>query len=151
VVPASLPSIADDREPIGRAEAENRLGRSLAGLDGSALGTPAGYAEAIEGGVLVVWPDSTTLWIHRAETDLAGLLHKQLPDGATLEPVEDLGDRALVVAGSHVLRTPHRTVAAGTTVLWVSGEWELRLESDRDRAELIDVARELDRSAEGGS
>jgi hypothetical protein len=142
--PTLHPSIADDAEPVGRASAEELLGRPLPDLDASQLGAPAGYAAIAEGGVLVVWDDATTLWIHQAQIDLGAMREKQLPATSPPEPVEDLGDEALLLRGDHLLKTPHRSMAATTVVLWLSGPWELRLESDRPEAELIDIARQID-------
>ena len=50
---------------------------------------------------------------------------------------------ALVITGDHFLRTPHRTIAATTSLLWQSDDREYRLESDRDDAELIELARQI--------
>jgi hypothetical protein len=144
--PTLHPSIADDTEPVGRAGAEDLVGRPLPDLDSTQLGAPAGYAAIPEGGVLVVWDDATTLWIHRAQIDLGAVREKQLPATSPPEPVEDLGDEALLLSGDHLLKTPHRTVAAATVVLWVSGPWELRLESGRPAAELVGIARQIDKS-----
>jgi hypothetical protein len=123
-------------------------------LDGTELGAPAGFASMPEGGVLVVWPDGSTLWLHErpgggdaGDGDGAGdvLLDKRVADADLVQRVEGLGDAALAVSGAHQLHTPHRGIAATTTVLWTSGAWELRLEADRPVEELVAIARDLDR------
>ena len=113
-------------------------------LDASELGAPAGYSLMPEGGVLVVWADRSTLWIHAAEFEAGVLFNKLVSTEADVQQVDDLGDDALAVSGDHFLRTPRRTVAATTAVLWRSGPWEYRLESDRDQTALIALARQLD-------
>ena len=140
---AALPSIDAGLNRIDRATAEARLGSLPAALDASTLGAPTGFATMPEGGVLVVWPDDTTLWIHTADIDAEMLFDKLVAAGESVEAVDGVGDQALVISGNHVLRTPHRTIAATTAVLWQSGRLEYRLESDRDSAELIELARQL--------
>jgi hypothetical protein len=140
---APLPSIDAGLRRIDRATAAERLGSLPVALDATTLGPPTGFATMPEGGVLVVWPDATTLWIHDAEVDAGMLFDKLVQAGQSVQPVDGLGDRALVITGDHFLRTPHRTIAATTSVLWQSDDREYRLESDRDDAELIELARQI--------
>jgi hypothetical protein len=140
---APLSSIDAGLRRIDQATAEARLGVPLGDLGRTALGAPAGFAEMPEGGVVVVWPDGSTLWVHGATVDAGPLFEKLVSAGETVQRVDGLGDGALAVSGDHFLRTPHRTVAAATAVLWQSGHWELRLESDRDVAPVIELARQL--------
>jgi hypothetical protein len=141
--PATAPSIAAGAEPIDRGAAGELLGRDLGPLDRSDLGRVGGFALVPEGGVLVLWPDGTTRWIHRGWPGLEGSLRKLVPDTMALEPVDDLGDEALLVSGEHVLQTPYRSAAATTAVLWVEVGWVHRLESDRPADELVAIARQL--------
>lgn len=140
---APLPSIDAGLRRIDRTTAAERLGSLPEALDATKLGPPTGFATMPEGGVLVVWPDSTTLWIHDAEIEAGMLFDKLVQAGQSVQPVDGLGDRALVITGDHFLRTPHRTIAATTSVLWQSDDREYRLESDRDDAELIELARQI--------
>jgi hypothetical protein len=139
----TLPGIADGLRQIDARGAEDLLRRPLPTLDGTSLGPPAGYRVMPEGGVLVVWPDSTTLWIHRRGIDGEQLVSKLVSAGEAVQAVEGLGDAALAVVGGHVLDTPHRTISVDTTVLWQDGDLEWRLESDRPVEELIALARQL--------
>jgi hypothetical protein len=138
------PSIDEGLTRIDLAVAEARLGRSLPPLDTTALGAPEGYSLMPEGGILVVWSDRSTLWIHSGEFDAGVLFDKLVSAESDVQRVDDLGDDALAVSGDHFLHTPRRTVVATTTVLWRSGLWEYRLEADRDQPALIALARQLD-------
>ena len=140
---APLPSIDAGLRRIDRTAAAERLGSLPPALDATTLGPPTGFATMPEGGVLVVWPDATTLWIHDAEIEAGMLFDKLVQAGQSVQPVDLLGDRALVISGEHFLRTPHRAIAATTSVLWQSNDREYRLESDRDDAELIELARQI--------
>lgn len=145
LVPADLPGITDQAMPISPRQAEGRLDPQLRErLDDTELGDPAGFALIPEGGVLVVWPDGTTLWVHSNGMGVDGWLEKLVASDEQVHHVDDLGDDALAVLGAHVLETPDRTVRAGTTVLWTRGTTELRLAGDRPVEELIAVARLLD-------
>ena len=136
------PGIQTGLALIDRAAAEAMFDVPLPS-DGTALGAPVGFARMPEGGALVVWPDGATLWIH-VETIDSDVYFKKLVDAtATVRRVDDLGDSALVVEGPHQLQTPHRTVAASTSVLWRVGPLEHRLESDRSRQDLVAIAREI--------
>lgn len=128
---------------IDRNQAEQRLGAPLPMLDDTALGVPAGFAAMPEGGVLVVWPDGSTLWIHVETIDADVYFDKLVTSEAVVQRLDDLGDSALLIIGDHFLQTPHRTVAAGTAVLWRSGDVEYRLESARDATTVISLARRL--------
>jgi hypothetical protein len=144
-VPASLPGIADGAMPISPRQAAGRLEpQLLERLDDTELGAPAGYALIPEGGVLVVWSDRTTLWVHGSRMGVDGWLEKLVATDQQVQRVDDLGDDALAVLGDHVLETPDRTVRAGTTVLWTRGATELRLAGDRPLDELVEAARVLD-------
>ena len=138
-----VPSIDAGLPMIDRAEAEQRLGVPLPVLDDTALGVPSGYARMPEGGVLVVWPDASTLWIHVESIDPDVYFQKIVASSSVVRRLDDLGDSAMVIVGGHFLQTPHRTVTAATAVLWRSGDLEYRLESERDAADLIALAREL--------
>jgi hypothetical protein len=48
------------------------------------------------------------------------------------------------VAGSHVLATPNRRVAAGSVVLWIDEGIEFRLESDLGVDAMVSIARGVD-------
>jgi hypothetical protein len=145
VVPAELPGIEDRAVPISRRQAEARLDRGLVErLSATELGAPDGFATIPEGGVLVVWPDRTTLWVHQAFMDADGWLEKLVAQDHQVHRVDDLGDAGLAVAGDHILETPRRTLRAGATVLWTQGATELRLAGDRPVEELIEIARALD-------
>jgi hypothetical protein len=139
----AMPSIDAGLRRIDRATAAERLGSLPVALDATSLGPPTGFATMPEGGVLVVWADGTTLWIHDADIETGTLFDKLVQAGQSVQPVDELGDRALVITGDHFLRTPHRMIAATTSVLWQSDDREYRLESDRDDAELIELARQI--------
>jgi hypothetical protein len=144
-IPEDLPGIQAGATPISRRQAEDRLDPSLVErLNTTDLGPPAGFATIIEGGVLVVWPDHTTLWVHGGQADARRWLEKLVASDQQVQPVDHLGDDALALVGDHVLTTPARTVAAGTTVLWTRGSTELRLAGDRPVDDLIEIARNLD-------
>jgi hypothetical protein len=130
---------------VPRATAESRLAIALDPLDTAPLGAPAAYGVIPEGGILVLWSSGATLWIHEGELDPDRLIEKLVTAASAVEPVDDLGDGALVVTGDHFLRTPRRVVAATSTVLWRSGVWEYRLEADQSPDSLIETARELAR------
>lgn len=140
---AVLPSIDAGLTLIGRDAAGQRLGVALPRLDDTALGQPSGFASMPEGGVLAVWPDGSTLWIHVESIDADVYFDKLVASAAVVRRLDDLGDSALLIVGDHFLQTPHRTVAAATAVLWRAGDLEYRLESERDAAGLIALAREL--------
>jgi hypothetical protein len=141
---APLPAIDEGLQRIDLAAAEQRLGIELPPLDTAELGSPTGYSLMPEGGILVIWSDMSTLWIHSDDVaDPGAMFDKLVSLEADVQRVDDLGDEALAVSGRHFLYTPHRTVAATTAVLWRSGGWEYRLESDRDQRSLIAIARQL--------
>jgi hypothetical protein len=143
--PASLPGIDDRAMPISPRQAAGRLEPELLErLDDTQLGAPAGFALIPEGGVLVVWPDRTTLWVHGRGMGVDGWLEKLVATDQQVQRVDDLGDDALAVLGDHVLETPDRTLRAGTTVLWIRGATELRLAGDHALDELIAAARVID-------
>ena len=136
------PGIQTGLALVDRAAAEAMFDFDLPS-DGTALGPPAGFARMPEGGALVVWPDGSTLWIHRETIDPDVYFKKLVDSAATVRRVDGLGDSAIVVDGPHRLQTPHRTVSASTTVLWRDGTLEHRLESDRPSQDLITIAREI--------
>lgn len=143
---STLPGIVDGLAAIDTATAESLLGWELPVLDRTSLGAPSGFARMPEGGVLVVWSTGETLWIHGQPMPAGALFDKLVASSESVERVDDLGDDALVVSGDHLLRTPHRTIDATTTVLWVDGERELRLEGDHLPDDLVAIAREFDAS-----
>jgi len=144
VVPDSLPMIDDGAIPISPADAADWLGEErFDRVRSTELGEPAGFAMLPEGGVLTIWPDGTTLWVHTADMEPGIRLQKLVSAGEQVQPVADLGDDALVIVGDHVLETPHRAVASGTTVLWIEGDQELRLAGPGAADELIERARDL--------
>ena len=140
----SLPSVAVGLDPVTDDEAETLVGEPLPLLDATDLGSPSGLARMPEGGVLVVWPDATTLWIRHADGEPGQWMQKVLSTVDQAVRVDDLGDEALAITGDHVLLTPHRRLSAGNVVLWLSGDLELRLEGDRPIPELIALARAID-------
>lgn len=139
----TLPAIAAGLREIDARDAEEVLRRPLPSLDGTSLGPPAGYRAMPEGGVLVVWPDGTTLWIHRHQIEGDVWVNKLISAGESVQDVDGLGDAALAVVGGHVLSTPRRTLPAETTVLWQVDDLEWRLEADRPVDEVISLAREI--------
>ncbi|MDP2292072.1 MAG: hypothetical protein Q8M22_12855 [Actinomycetota bacterium] len=139
----AIQSIDADLTRIDRTRAEEITGESLGGLDGSDLGAPSGFARMPEGGVLVLWPDGSTLWIHVESIDADRYFEKLVSSGAQIQRVDGLGDSAMVIEGDHLLQTPHRIVAATTAVVWRTGAMEYRLESSREPVELIEIARQL--------
>jgi hypothetical protein len=148
--PTPPPAATAPLSPIGlglpridRAAAEQSLGSTLPALDSTPLGAPMGYAAMPEGGIVVLWPNDTTLWIHRAQMPTGVLFDKMVSAATQVQRVDDLGDDALVVTGDHVLRTPHRLIEAATTVLWTDGDLEYRLDADRSVDEMIDLARQV--------
>ncbi len=136
-------SIDADLTRIDRARAEEIIGESLGGLDGSDLGAPSGFARMPEGGVLVLWPDGSTLWIHVESIDADRYFDKLVSSGAQIQRVDGLGDSAMVIEGDHLLQTPHRIVLATTAVVWRTDAMEYRLESVREPDDLIAIARQL--------
>ena len=113
-------------------------------LDGAGLGRPEAAGRPPEGGVVLTWDDgATTLWVRRPdEGDDVGLV-KQLIADAVAEPVEGIGEAAILIEGDHVLATPARTVAADRVLWWVVDDVEHRLETDRSRADLLEMGRTL--------
>lgn len=140
----TLPSLVDGVQLVDRPTAVGRLGRDLPTFDGTILGAPSGFALMPEGGVLVVWSDGTTLWWRATVDETSVLLKKAIVERLAVTELDGLGDRAVLVVGEHLLRTPHRTLGAGNVVLWLRGDDELRVESDRDGPELVEIARALD-------
>lgn len=139
----AIESIDADLPRIDRAMAEEITGESLGGLDGSDLGPPSSFARMPEGGVLVLWPDGSTLWIHVESIDADVYFEKLVARGAQIQRVDGLGDSAMVIEGDHLLRTPHRIVSATTAVVWRTDAMEYRVESNRVPADLIAIARQL--------
>jgi hypothetical protein len=141
---AALPGIGAGVTSISEEDARARMPAELpAVLDPAPLGAPATFAAPPEGGVLVGWPDGTTLWIHRADLDLGMVVKKVTSPANTIRSVAGVGDEALLIEGPHRVTTPYRTVAAQSTIIWRTGSVERRLESDRPAEELIALARVL--------
>jgi hypothetical protein len=143
---SSLPSIVAGVEPVSRDVAEQLIGRSLPDFDDTVLGAPSGLARMPEGGVLVIWSDTSTLWVRVAGDELRGQMRKLITTLDQAVEIDALGEEALAIAGSHVLVTPHRRLAASTVVLWRSDGLELRLEGDRGVDALVALAREIEGS-----
>lgn len=139
----AIESIDADLLRIDRAQAEEITGELLDGIDGSDLGPPSGFARMPEGGVLVLWPAGSTLWVHVESINADVYFEKLVSNGAQIQRVDGLGDSAMVIEGDHLLQTPHRIVAATTAVVWRTDAMEYRLESSRDSADLIAIARQL--------
>ena len=138
--PAPLPITAGLRR-IDAAEADRRLGRPLPDATATVLGAPQALAAMPEGGVLMVWADgASTLWVHRADMPAGVLVKKLIGADQPVTSLDGIGDGALAITGDHVLVTPHRTIAAGTVLLWTDGPTELRLESDLPLDTMIAIA-----------
>ncbi len=120
-----------------------QLGTELPELDDPSLGTPI-FAEMPEGGVVAVWNDGSTLWVHGATIQPSMLFKKLASDNNVIRPLGDLGDDGVIIEGDHFLQTPHRVVAASTTVLWIRGTTEFRFEADGRIGDIEARARELD-------
>jgi hypothetical protein len=144
--PSSLPSILVGVEPVSADTAEQLIGRPLPDFDDTELGAPSGLARMPEGGVLVIWSDTSTLWIRAAGDELRGQIRKLITTLDQAVEIDALGEEALAIAGDHVLVTPHRRLAASTVVLWRSEGLELRLEGDRGVDALVALAREIEGS-----
>jgi hypothetical protein len=138
-----LPSLTDAARPIEPAAADHLLGQPMPAVDTSSLGTPTNWWTVPEGGVVVGWPDGeTSLWV-TAPTGGEELVDKIVAAESDVTELPTLGDGGAAVRGSHVLRTPHRRVAAGGVVIWTDGDLTLRLEGTAELADLIDVAEQL--------
>lgn len=141
-VPADLPTITGGLSPATGEEAEHALGGALPVVE--ALGPPEASYVSPEGGVILVWSEGqTTLWVRDPDFEPALFVKKLLDAGEPAELVAGVGDEALLVEGTHILETPHRRLAAGTVLLWVDDGQEYRLESNLDRATMLDVARSV--------
>ncbi|MFT3855207.1 MAG: hypothetical protein QM733_21100 [Ilumatobacteraceae bacterium] len=142
--PIVHPPITSGLTPIDAAEAERRLGRPLPDTTSSQLGAPQALLAMPEGGVLMVWAEgASTLWVHDADMPAGVLVKKLIGSEQQARWVDGVGDGVVAVTGDHVLVTPHRTIAAGTVLLWTDGPTEYRLESDLPLDVMITVAREL--------
>ena len=53
-----------------------------------------------------------------------------LTDNQWAEPVDGLGDYAVLIDGRHVLEAPSRRVATGRVLWWLAGGRQFRLESE---------------------
>jgi hypothetical protein len=133
--PDGLPYLAEGLDPVDRTTAEARLGAPLPELD---LGPAEVLAPPPEGGVLMAWDDdATTLWVRRAGDQWFGKLLTVEDTGTELD---GLGDAAISIEGRHVLETPLRRLAADNVVIWIDGDFELRLESDAPIDDLVAIA-----------
>jgi hypothetical protein len=147
-VPADLPTITGGLSPATIEEAEQALGGPLPVVD--ALGPPQAAFVPPEGGVLLEWAEgATTLWIRDPDFEPALFVKKLVDVGEPAEPITGVGDDALLVDGTHILETPHRRLAAGRVLLWVDDGREYRLESNLDRATMVEVARSLEPAGGG--
>jgi hypothetical protein len=138
-----LPSLTDAARPIELSATDGLLGQPMPAVDTSSLGAPTHWWTIPEGGVVVGWPDGeTSLWV----TSTAGgeeLVDKIVAAESDVTELPDLGDGGAAVRGSHVLRTPHRRVAAGGVVIWAVGDLTWRLEGTAELDDLIAVANQL--------
>ena len=134
----------DGVAPLDVGDALGAAGVQDGALAAAGLGRPAAAGRPPEGGVVLTWDDgATTLWVRRPdEGDEAGLVKKRIAD-AVAEPIEGIGEAAILIDGDHVLATPARTVAADRVLWWVVDDVEHRLETDRSRADLLDMGRTL--------
>jgi hypothetical protein len=145
--PTGLPPLDAGLPTVSRTEAEAVLGRPLPHLDAArlGLGEPDRIALPPEGGVLLGWDrGATSLWVRTTVDPAETRMRKLLDDYAVIQPVADLGEGAVSVAGDHVLATPHRRVAAGSVVLWIDQGIEFRLESNLGVDATVSIARRVD-------
>ncbi len=140
----TFPKIDQALAEINGSSAAASLGFALPDLSTTPLGKQVRFATMPEGGVLVIWADNSTLWLHSVSIEPAMLLKKLGGSGVTTSAVNNLGDAAIAISGPHWLQTPHRKILATNTILWVRGMNEFRLESNLPPDQLINVARELD-------
>jgi hypothetical protein len=139
---SGLLSLTDAARPIEPAAADDLLGQPMPAVDTSSLGAPTHWWTIPEGGVVVGWPDGvTSLWLTTAGG--GELVDKIVGAESDVTELPDLGDGGAAVGSSHVLRTPHRRVAADGVVIWADGDLTWRLEGTADLDELIDVANQL--------
>ena len=137
-----LPSLTDAARPIEPAAADDLLGQPMPVVDTSSLGAPTQWWTIPEGGVVVGWPDGeTSLWLTPAGGDQ--LVDKIVVAESDVTELPDLGDGGAAVRRSHVLRTPHRRVAADGVVIWADDDLTWRLEGTAELDELVDVANQL--------
>jgi hypothetical protein len=142
--PSDLPYLADDLVPVDEATAEHELGKDLPDTTHTELGVAPVLAIPPEGGVVMAWPQAdTTLWVQSTQMSAHDTVEKLLTVDDDFERVDGVGDDAAVIEGPHVLVTPLRRLAAGTVLIWVDGDEDLRLESDHDPAEMEDIARTI--------
>lgn len=147
---STLPPLVGDLSTLPCATAERGWGRPIPPLRGTRLGEPAGCALMPEGGVLLVWPDGTSLWIRSQHEDTRVVFDKAVASREDVRPVDGIGDGAVFVAGEHIFRTPHRTVEAASVLVWLDGGDEMRLESDLPAEDLIAIAEEIARMISPG-
>jgi hypothetical protein len=142
--PSGLPPIDAGLPPVSQATAEAVLGRPLPTVESPELARPDHIAVPPEGGVLLAWDHGeTTLWARATDDDPHVLVEKLLDEYDTVESVDSLGEAAALIEAEHVLRTPHRRLAADTVVLWLDDGLEYRLESSLDSAALLSIARSV--------
>ena len=145
--PTGLPHVdeaivaAPDDELVAALE-----GRPVPAVDGTQLGAPDLAGLAPRTGVLFGWDEArTSLWVQPGAGVgppaywRAKLVHRDVP----VEPVEGLGDAALLIDEGHVLVTSGRRFGANRVLLWVDAGFEWRLESDLDRADMLTVAQRI--------
>jgi RNA polymerase sigma factor (sigma-70 family) len=142
--PAGLPSIDAGLAPVPPDVAEATLGRPLPVPQHARLADPDLVALPPEGGALLAWNDgSTSLWTQSTGDPAEVRVSKLLDDHDSVERVAGLGDAAVLIEDRHVLRTPHRRLAADTVLLWIDDGFEHRLESDLGATTMLDVARSI--------
>jgi hypothetical protein len=145
LVEERLPHIADGLDPVSVEVATELLGWEPPDTAATALGPPDTIYRMPEGGVLLVWDaGQATLWV-RNTGDSEMIVSKLIGSTEDVEPVDDLGAKALIIDGSHIVQTPGRRLAAGTVLLWYEDGREFRLEADLPHVDMIELARGLDR------
>lgn len=128
--------------PLDIDEAIVRSGLDPSRLAASGLGRPDEAGQPPEGGVLLSWPrGATTLWVRPGDDDM--VVVKRLTGNQLAEPVDGLGDYAVLIDGRHVLETPSRRVATGRVLWWLADGRQFRLESELDADAMLAIAHAL--------
>jgi RNA polymerase sigma factor (sigma-70 family) len=143
--PTGLPPIDAGLAPVSPEVAEATLGWRPPVVTDTHLGAPEVVALPPEGGVLLAWRHgSTSLWAQPTQDPAHVRVSKLLDGHDRVEQVPGLGDAAVLIEDPHVLRTPHRRLAAGTVLLWIDDGFEYRLESDGGRSTMLRLAQSID-------
>jgi hypothetical protein len=142
--PTGLPYLVDGMEAIDQETAERALRAPLPAIGSATLGPAEVLGAPPEGGVLMAWSDhSTTLWVRRTDLPADQAVGKLGTVEDDIVEVDGLGDAAIKIEGVHVLETPLRRLAADNVVIWLDGDFELRLESDAPVDDLIALAHSI--------